>query len=329
MNAIKLFLRPSRPDAFSIENLFQTLYPYIQKGTKAELHILKSKSTGVLNRWRLLQEVKKNKSLRVNHITGDINFVALFLNRRTTILTIHDVESLQRPNPIASFLLNLFWLKLPVQAAGKITVVSQQTRMKLLEKVAVSPEKIIVIPNPVSNLYQYCYKEFNKEKPNLLQIGTKYNKNLEMLIPALAGLSCTLTIVGKLSVQQEALLKQYRIEYCNKTGLSNEELLDEYIHADIVTFVSTFEGFGMPIIEANAVGRVVLTSNISAMPEVAADAAYLVNPFDCSAIREAILELIDNDLLREQLIERGVHNAKRYSPEIIAGMYLALYESML
>lgn len=69
--------------------------------------------------------------------------------------------------------------------------------------------------------------------------------------------------------------------YCN---LSNEEIKKKYEDCDILTLVSTYEGFGMPIIEANRVGRPVITSNILSMPEVAGEAACLVNPFDIENI---------------------------------------------
>ena len=60
------------------------------------------------------------------------------------------------------------------------------------------------------------------------------------------------------------------------------------MNTDILSFVSTYEGFGMPIVEANAIGRVVVTSNVLSMPEVAGNAAHLVDPFDVNSIREGI-----------------------------------------
>ncbi len=275
----------------------------------------------------MLRDAARNKG-ELNHVTGDINFIMVALPSKNSILTIHDIESLERAGGLSSRILHYFWLVLPVKVAGKVTVVSQHTKLKLLQKVSVDPEKIVVIPNPVSGIYRYTPKPFLKEKPILLQIGTKYNKNLEKLIPAVAGLSCRLTIVGKLSLAQRQLLEQHEIDYVNKVDLSNEALLQEYIQADIVTFASTFEGFGMPIIEANAVGRVVLTSNKGAMSEVAADAAMLVDPKSVEDIRRGIVELIQDDQLREQLIRNGRQNVKKYRPEAIAARYLALYESM-
>ncbi len=71
-------------------------------------------------------------------------------------------------------------------------------------------------------------------------------------------------------------------------GLTIDEVVDQYHKCDLVSFVSTYEGFGMPIVEANAIGRPVFTATVASMPEVAADAACLVDPFDVQAIRNGV-----------------------------------------
>ncbi len=75
-------------------------------------------------------------------------------------------------------------------------------------------------------------------------------------------------------------LEECKIEYENFIDISNEELVKKFIECDMLLFASTYEGFGMPIVEANIVGRPVITSNILSMPEVAGDAAILVDPFN-------------------------------------------------
>jgi len=105
-------------------------------------------------------------------------------------------------------------------------------------------------------------------------------------------------------------------------------MVQQYVDADILTFVSTYEGFGMPIVEANVVGRPVLTSNISSMPEVAGDAACLVDPFDVNSIREGLLKIIQDDNYRNNLIEKGKVNAQRFNPSFIAKMYLDIYKKI-
>ena len=103
----------------------------------------------------------------------------------------------------------------------------------------------------------------------------------------------------------------------------------QYQLADIIVLPSTYEGFGMPILEAQAVGRPVLTSNISSMPEVAGDAACLVNPYDVNEIRAGINKIISDDNYRESLIQKGFENIKRYNPERIATDYYELYQRVI
>ena len=85
----------------------------------------------------------------------------------------------------------------------------------------------------------------------------------------------------------------------------------------------------MPIIEAQATGRPVLTSNLGAMKEVAGDAACLVDPFDTDAIRAGLERIMADDSYRAQLIAAGFENVKRFTQERIAAQYAELYHDMI
>jgi glycosyltransferase involved in cell wall biosynthesis len=97
----------------------------------------------------------------------------------------------------------------------------------------------------------------------------------------------------------------------------------------MVVFASTYEGFGLPIVEANATGRPVITSNICSMPEIAGSAACFVDPSDCSSIRQGILRVMNDDGYRADLIGRGLENVKRFRADTIAAQYAALYQEVL
>jgi glycosyltransferase involved in cell wall biosynthesis len=92
-----------------------------------------------------------------------------------------------------------------------------------------------------------------------------------------------------------------------------------------VVFASLYEGFGLPIIEAQAIGRPVITSNYGAMAEAAGTGAILLNPADSSSIRAAILRLIADPDLRSDLIAKGFENVLKYRPEAVARAYAAIY----
>lgn len=187
---------------------------------------------------------------------------------------------------------------------------------------------IIVIPNAIDPNFDYSPKEFNSAKPNILLIGTNWNKNIDLTIKALHGIDCQVTIIGKLNDSQLRTLKANNIEYTNKCNLSDEEINTEYKNCDIVSFCSLYEGFGMPIIEANAIGRVVITSNISPMTEVGGNGAIYVNPHNIQEIRAAFVEVIHKQDLRKQLIALGLENSKRFCSNKIVKEHIDLYNSL-
>ena len=92
---------------------------------------------------------------------------------------------------------------------------------------------------------------------------------------------------------------------------------------------SLYEGFGLPILEAMACGVPVITSNISSLPEVAGDAAILIDPADPAALRDAIIAVDADSTLREQLVESGYRQAGKFSWQRSASQLLSVYRSLL
>lgn len=322
------FHRKPRPGFnFSIENLFKQIRPALPAEIDWEVREMRFYSVGFLKRLYITLEAAFLQK-DVNHITGDIHFIALLLRRKRTILTVHDVGLMKHPNRWVRIILQWFWIILPVRRCAVITTVSSATKRELLEYVKVDPTKIKVVHNPISPLFTSSPKLFNKQMPRILQLGTKENKNIVRLIQALRGIPCILEIVGFLNDPLIRELKNAGVNFVNSQNLSDSEILDKYRASDIVAFVSTHEGFGLPIIEGNAIGRVVLTSSVSSMPEVAGNAAHLVDPFDVSAIHEGILTLIEDDAYREKLIANGYENAKKFDLTTIARQYAEIYKSV-
>jgi glycosyltransferase involved in cell wall biosynthesis len=321
------FHRKPRPGNFSIENVFSQVrnaLPADVQWSKKELPFF---SQGFVK--RLLSSIAAAFYQKdVNHITGDIQFIALFLKKKRTVLTIHDVGLLNHPNRWARLLLKWFWIVLPVKKSAVITTVSVQTKEELLKYVDVNPSKIKVVYNPVSPLFIKEPKTFNKATPRILQIGTKHNKNVLRLIQSLNGIPCELDIIGNADDTLLQALDAANIKFQLSRNLSDEEIVEKYRTADIVSFISTHEGFGMPIIEANAIGRVVVTSNISSMPEIAGEAAHFVDPFDVTSMRNGILRVIEDDSYRETLITKGYANRKRFDSNEIALQYAEIYRSI-
>jgi glycosyltransferase involved in cell wall biosynthesis len=248
--------------------------------------------------------------------------------KKKVLLTIHDCRFMQRKKGIEKKIMGWLYLKAPVKNSAYITTVSEATKQEVITYTGCDPEKITVIPVNVSPVFKPAPKAFNKGCPVILQIGAAENKNILRLIDAIKNIHCKLVIVGELKKKQHEKLQVSGINYCVRRNLSTEELYKEYIDSDIVSFVSTFEGFGMPIAEANCVERVVITSNISSMPEVAGDAACLVNPCDVEDIRRGFLKIIRDDVYRQQIILNGRKNKLRFDGAVIAEAYYALYKEM-
>ncbi len=263
------------------------------------------------------------------HITGDVHYAMLVLPTNRSVLTIHDLVFLHTYKGIRRMFLKWIFLDLPVRKAKYITTISEKSKDEIIANTGCNPNKIQVIPNPVDIGIKFMEREFNTVKPVLLFLGTKDNKNLELSIAALYKLSVHLRIIGELTFKQEELLNKFSIEYSNAYSISQEDLQNEYQQCDVVFFPSTYEGFGLPVIEGFHAGRPVLTSNISPMKEVSGNAALLINPTSISSIRNGLIKLINEPQLRETMINSGFEVVKDYAPSAIALKYEELWGSLV
>jgi glycosyltransferase involved in cell wall biosynthesis len=148
------------------------------------------------------------------------------------------------------------------------------------------------------------------------------------LAEALKGIKCKLVLIGHVDSWLREILRKNGVQYENYENLSQEEVFEKYVDSDIVTFVSTSEGFGLPIIEAFAVGRPLITSNAPPMSDIAGDAACLVNSSDVSDIRKGVLRVMSDPSYRASLVEKGLDRACFFSASRVALRYLEVYRRL-
>ena len=267
----------------------------------------------------------------INHVEGDIHYVVPFLDRQRTILTVHDCRHLDQGllQGLRKHIYQLLWFDIPCTFARRVVTISQASKRRLLQHLNLDPGEITVIPNCVPRGYTPAPKEFNCDAPRVLHVGTKANKNLFRVAKALRGITCHLRIIGRLHQNQKDMLRRNAIDYSNTFSISDQEMLREYKECDIVMFPSLYEGFGMPILEGQAIGRPVITSDAPPMSEVARKGAVLVDPEDPKSIRAAVAKLIARPSFRRQIVKQGIKNSERYSAHRIAKMYEEVYHEVL
>jgi glycosyltransferase involved in cell wall biosynthesis len=266
----------------------------------------------------------------VNHITGDIHYVAALLKKKKTVLTVLDCGMMHQLKGFKYKIFKLFWYAIPEGRSNKITAISQATKEDVIKFTGCDESKVSVVYVSINSRFTKTPKDFNAGEPRVLQIGTAFNKNIERLVEALKGVPCNLVIVGKVEDRLVAMLRRNNIKHeIIDRRLTDEEVVQEYHKCDILSFVSTLEGFGMPIVEANAVGRVVITGNITSMPEVAGNAAHLVDPFSVEEMRKGFIKIIHDADYRNGLIENGYINCRRFSIETITEQYKNLYTDII
>jgi glycosyltransferase involved in cell wall biosynthesis len=329
MPDVVLFSRMPRPAGnHSVEIIVSSLTRYLSgridiAGVRASTF-----SSRLIPRLKIAMEARRRRG-RVTHITGDINFAVIALGSKVSICTILDCHFLDSASGLRKQILKLFWLSLPVRFASRVVTISEAAKRDIIHHLGYDPHKIEVIHCPLPDDCLPFVKPFNSDCPTILQLGTATNKNVSRLIHSLAGIRCRLVVIGPMAEDLRNLAKVNKVDLIQHDAVDRGKILESYRQCDIVSFCSLYEGFGMPIIEANAIGRIVVTSNQSSMPEIAGTAAIYVDPNDVASIQKGIQIAIQDPALREKTIEDGFANAERFRISNIAERYLQLYRSML
>lgn len=269
-------------------------------------------------------------------------------SRVPRVVTIHDLVWLYAANTMRpqTWVAETILMKPAIRSACRIVTVSLATAAALREVVPEASDKIRVIypglthlhGNKLDSSFDGFAEKHAINRPYGLFVGTlEPRKNLPRLLEAYALLSeetrnkFLLVIAGGQGWRLgdlRALISRLGIQSSVRlTGyVSDADLADLYSNARFLAMPSLYEGFGFPIIEANAAGVPVMTSNSSSMPEVVGDAGLLVVPTDVNSIVAAMNELMNNDQVYDQLKGRARLNAARFSWDKGADALLKVFE---
>lgn len=319
------FLRKAHGNLHSVERTFADVRSGLAAaGQPVAVRVNRFISKGIFP--RLYDAIAARVAAReVNHVTGDVHYLCWFLPKNRTILTVLDCVGLHRLRGWRQFVFKLLWYRIPARRSRYITVISDFTREDLIRQIGIPGDKIHTIYLSISDEFAPFPRTFNTSCPRILIFATGPTKNIERIVAALKGVSCELVVVGFMNSSQRDAVANSGLTFENKESLNREAMLQVYRTVDLVVLASTFEGFGLPIIESQAIGRPVVTSNTCSMPEVAGCGACLVDPNVTESIRQGVLRIIQDSEYREDIVARGFQNVQRFRREEIVRQYQELY----
>ena len=221
------------------------------------------------------------------------------------------------------------WGRYSIKRAKAVITISESSKNAIIEEYKLASDKVHVVYPGIKELINNreinmtdLQKKYGIKKNFILFVGTiQPRKNIARMVEAISQIpELELIVVGKKGWQYEGILDSPR-----KFGVENrvkflefvpdEELSELYKNAICFVLPSLYEGFGLPILEAMKYGCPVVTSNTSSLPEAGGDAALYFDPEDSSDIAEKIKKLLSDDKLKEDMIEKGYKQAKKFSWE--------------
>lgn len=280
---------------------------------------LESHPAAPLDAWRLSRALR---NLTRNDLFFSPGYNFPLLSAAPFVFTIHDLSHIYCPEN-SSPMIRLYYrtvLKRACHRAVSILTVSEFTRMQIVDWSGVRPDKVFTVCCGVDPAYQPGGNSYGLLFPYLLCVSNrKRHKNEFRVVKAFSMARLAAEIILVFTGEPTTDLTDY-IERCRVTdrvafvGMVPEEKLPcLYRGAEALIFPSLFEGFGLPVAEAMACGTPVVTANTTALPEVAGDAALLVDPTSVEQIAAAMEQIVSDTSLRWQLIGKGLTRAAQFS----------------
>lgn len=271
------------------------------------------------------------------------NFIPIKnIKARKIIATVHDFSWELYPEFHPKELITHFQKNFYMQVSrcDHIITGSYFTKKEIIDRTNVKPEKITVIYHGINHtLFKPLLKNGPIKQKYILAVGSiEPRKNLKNLL--LAYSQCEkafkdeyhLYLVGDSGWKNDEIMKlvENMNQWVHPTGyISDTKLADMYRNASVFVYPSFYEGFGIPPLEAMACGTAVIASNTSTLPEVCEDAAYYVDPLDIRAIIDSMKKVLSDEVLRQDLVSKGLQHAQKFSWEKSAKEHMVLFEKVL
>lgn len=299
--------------------------------------------------WRSSQISKEiiNNKIEIYHGLSHELPLGITRTKAKSVVTIHDLIFLRYPEFYKKIDRRIYLQKFKQAClnADKIIAISEQTKADIINFFSIKEEKIKVIYQPINQDFfsplteekkQKIQKKYDLPREFFLYVGTiEERKNLLSVVKAMyqENINYPLFVVGKATVYLEEI-KNYITEKSLKNivflhKVDNEELKGLYTMAKLLVYPSIFEGFGLPVAEAQACGTPVITSNLSSLPEAAGKAGVLINPKAPEAIGKAILQLYNDDQFYEEKRKQSFENAQRFTFEKTALELYQIYKQLV
>lgn len=286
------------------------------------------------------------KRYRADVFLSPDNFLTLGSDVKTVLVT-HDLAHAHYPEQLSFFHRKYYQFFAPKfnRRAERIVAVSNFTREDIVKQYGIPAGKIAVACNGCREIFQPLHEveklavreEFAKGRPYFLYVGAVHpRKNVHRLIAAFdlfkkqTGSPLQLLITGRFAWKAGEVLDAWRSAYHQSEihflGYVDDENLAKLTGAAYAcTYVSLFEGFGVPVLEAMNCDVPIITSNVTSLPEVAGEAGLLVNPESVEEIAEAMRQIWEDEHLNQTLVAKGREQRKKFSWQKAAEIvYLAL-----
>jgi glycosyltransferase involved in cell wall biosynthesis len=280
---------------------------------------LRSNPAAPLDCWRLARALVDSRGHDIFFSPG---YNTPLFCRSPFVFTIHDLSHVYCPEN-SSAAIRLYYstiLKRACHHAAKIFTVSEFTRGQIIGWAGVREEKVFNVGCGVDGAYHPGRETYGLPYPYLLCVSNrKKHKNESRLLEgfAKAAIDDCVRLVFTGNAETNLMRRMARHRLSDRVvflgAVSEVRLPTLYRGAMAAVFPSLYEGFGLPILEAMACGIPVVTSNVTAMPEIAGDAALLVDPTSVEDIAQAIERVVEDDALRQRLRERGLRRAAMFS----------------